>query len=582
MLLTNLIAARSRGIEPQLVVLSAVIGDSNLFEDWLGCKKLQTTERPVPLVEGVMGRDGRFKYLSEKGEVKDEQLLPPGAIQQRRDKPSQQDMIVPLAKSLVAAGEKVIVFRNQRGYTEGCANYLAEDLGLPAATDELEMLPKYTSSSASPKLRKCFGGGTAFHNSNLSRDEKLAVERVYRDPKSKIRVLAATTTVAAGINTPASTVILAEQEFRGDDGRLFTIAEYKNMAGRAGRVGFNEKGKAIILADGEHDPEMLFRRFVQGVPEPLASSFNIDNLDTWIIRLLAQVKDVNKTELVNLLANTYGGYVANRKNPDWEKEMRHEVTGLYDEMLRLEIIEEEGDIVHLTILGKTCGESVLSFRSAMRLVELLQAYPKPELTAIDFMALVQVLPESDRSYTPMFKRGTSESGRQRQAAERYGNEITRLLQKYSTGDEFVYYARCKRACILYDWVNGVPTEKIEESYKSAHPFYGNISYGDISRFADFTRFQLRSAHKIAALIFPGQMLDDEAVEKLLKSLEVGVPGDHHELLELPVRLSREEYLALASAGISTKEGVENASADTLKKLLEKTNAIYLSSKNKQL
>ena len=29
----------------------------------------------------------------------------------------------------------------------------------------------------------------------------------------------------------------------------FTIAEYKNMAGRAGRLGYSEIGKAIILAD---------------------------------------------------------------------------------------------------------------------------------------------------------------------------------------------------------------------------------------------------------------------------------------------------------------------------------------------
>ena len=71
----------------------------------------------------------------------------------------------------------------------------------------------------------------------------------YRSPNGGIRVLAATTTLAAGINTPASTVILAENEFLGQDSRPFTIAEYKNMAGRAGRLGYSEIGKAIILAD---------------------------------------------------------------------------------------------------------------------------------------------------------------------------------------------------------------------------------------------------------------------------------------------------------------------------------------------
>jgi superfamily II DNA/RNA helicase len=52
-------------------------------------------------------------------------------------------------------------------------------------------------------------GGTAFHNSNLTREERVLVEQAFRDPKGLVRVLVATTTVAAGINTPASTVVLA-------------------------------------------------------------------------------------------------------------------------------------------------------------------------------------------------------------------------------------------------------------------------------------------------------------------------------------------------------------------------------------
>ena len=92
-------------------------------------------------------------------------------------------------------------------------------------------------SGSGERLRECLSGGTAFHNSNLTRDERVVVERHFRDPKGGIEVLASTTTLAAGINTPASIVILAEQEFIGEDGRPFTVAEYKNMAGRAGRLG---------------------------------------------------------------------------------------------------------------------------------------------------------------------------------------------------------------------------------------------------------------------------------------------------------------------------------------------------------
>ena len=53
LLLTYLIAAREKDINPQLIVLSAVIGNINNFDEWLGCNKLITYKRPVPLAEGV-------------------------------------------------------------------------------------------------------------------------------------------------------------------------------------------------------------------------------------------------------------------------------------------------------------------------------------------------------------------------------------------------------------------------------------------------------------------------------------------------------------------------------------------------
>ena len=567
LLLTNLITAKSRGIIPQLVVLSAVIGDSNYFEEWLGCKKLLTTKRPVPLIEGVMGRSGRFKYLTEDGEIKTDQLVPSNEIVIRRSKASQQDMIVPLVKKLVSKKEKVIVFRNQKGPAEGCAGYLASDVGLPPAHEEIKMLPKYSSSSTSPKLKKCFEGGTAFHNSNLSREERRIVEKVFRDPNSKIRVLAATTTVAAGINTPASTVILAEQEFIGEDGRAFTIAEYKNMAGRAGRVGFNEKGTAIILANAEHNPDLLFNKYVLGVPESLSSSFDPEALDTWILKLLAQVKDVHKNDLFNLLANTYGGYIANRKNPEWEKKMREDIVELFANMLRLEIVEDEDGIVHLTILGKICAESVLSFRSAMRLVELLKFVQNPP-TPLELMAIVQALPESDIIYTPMFKKGMSEAKWPHEASLRFDNSIVILLQKFVNGDAFLYYARSKKASILFDWINGVATSQIEDRFKSNNPFYGNISYSNIRNFADYTRFLLRSVYKISAIVFPAQVPDDVMFDNLLKSLEAGIPSDSLGLLTLEIEASREEYLALSNNGIKNKEALLIAPLDILERLLE--------------
>src|SRR5882762_10394830 len=137
LLLTFVLAAKEKGISPQIIALSAVIGDANNFNQWLRSELLFHTERPVPLIEGGMDRSGTFQFMDETGKEGSEQVLKPYDIQVRREKPSAQDLIVPLVRKLVSENEKIIIFRNARGPAQGCANYLAQDLGLPPASDAL-------------------------------------------------------------------------------------------------------------------------------------------------------------------------------------------------------------------------------------------------------------------------------------------------------------------------------------------------------------------------------------------------------------------------------------------------------------
>jgi helicase len=293
LLLTCLVSARSRGVNPQLLCLSAVIGGTNFLEEWLGCRLLVTARRPVPLAEGVLDRRGVLQLREADGNVQRAQFLPAGAVQQRRNEPSSQDVIVPLVRQLVRDGEKVLIFRNRRGSVQGCANYLAQELGLPPAQGVLDALPELDQTTRSRELRQCLHGGTAFHSTDLRKEERRAIENAFRDPDGPVRVLVATSTVAAGINTPASTVIVVETEFVGAGERTpYTIAQYKNMAGRAGRLGFIEQGKAILLADTPMEAGRLLHTYVEGTPERMVSSFDAASPDTWIIKLLAQVQSV--------------------------------------------------------------------------------------------------------------------------------------------------------------------------------------------------------------------------------------------------------------------------------------------------
>lgn len=568
LLLTHLLTARERGINPQLIALSAVIGRVNDFDAWLKARLLLTQERPVPLVEGVLDRSGVFQFLRADGTEASEQLLPAHAVVVRRDKASAQDVIVPLLRKLTSDGENVIVFRNRRGPAEGCAKYLAGDLGLPPAEGIIARLPGHDLSTTAADLRIALEGGTAFHNANLTREERVVVEQAFRE--GEIRVLVATTTVAAGINTPADTVVIAEQEFVGDDGRPFSVAEYKNMAGRAGRLGYAAAGKAIVIAENSMQRRQLFEKYVRGRPEPLLSSFDREHVDTWLLRLLAQIYQIPRADVVRLLGNTFGGYLANRADPGWRDRTRDDLERLLERMIRLGLVEAEKDKIQLTLLGRACGRSQLSLTSAMRLIEILRQFGAQKLTAVRLMGLLQMLREADGGYTPVMKRGRKEAQWVGATSERYGYDVTQTLQRFAE-DEFDYFGRCKRASLLFDWINGTPMEALEQRF-SATPFQGKIGHGDIRRFADLTRMNLRSAHQIASVMFVGSEPSEDEIELLLRRLEVGLPGDGLTLLELPLALGRGEYLALLAAGIASPMKLWECVAERIAQLLGKGRA----------
>jgi helicase len=111
--LTMLRQRRQQGAEPQLIALSAVIGDTNGLERWLGARLLRRTERPVPLDEGILRSDGSLRYLSsdtsEEGVINS--FIRP---ELRKGSSKYQYLIIPLVRKLVGEGKSVIVFRETK------------------------------------------------------------------------------------------------------------------------------------------------------------------------------------------------------------------------------------------------------------------------------------------------------------------------------------------------------------------------------------------------------------------------------------------------------------------------------------
>ena len=105
-----------------------------------------------------------------------------------------------------------------------------------------------------------------------------------------------------------------------------------------------------------------------------------------------------------------------------------------------------------------------------------------------------------------------------------------------------------------------------------NPYRSATDAGDVRGIADTTRYHLRSAYAIAQIAAPAEAPDPEAMDRLLRQLESGVPADALDLLALPIPLARGEYLALAAAGLRTVSAVWSAAPAQLVGILGEARA----------
>lgn len=178
------------------------------------------------------------------------------------------------------------------------------------------------------------------HHGLLLPEERRLIESLYRR-KDGVRVLAATSTLAQGMNLPSELVIIAEDS-RYDDAKnkreLLKAQELLNAAGRAGRAGENANGVVLVVPgkvvgiDVNHNQigrhwttlQAIFGQSDQclDIDDPLTAFLDRvhdggttnEQLDAYVVGRLAALgdgKDAVK-RINDAVRSTFGGYRAQR------------------------------------------------------------------------------------------------------------------------------------------------------------------------------------------------------------------------------------------------------------------------------
>ncbi|MEO8553117.1 MAG: DEAD/DEAH box helicase, partial [Kofleriaceae bacterium] len=216
------------GLDPrtQLVILSATVGHPEKFCQWA-----EVTRRvPLALVES---RERKVPLVHE----------------------FREEMMIDTVKGLAYGGDVpaiIFVFGREQCFEvarliKSCRRFTTDEekAQIEKLCDEA-LLP----AGAAKELRPLLAHGIGIHHAGIlprykQLVEQLALERL-------IKFVVSTETIAAGINLPAKTVVFPSlRKFIKKEPRIITAAEYHQMAGRAGRPQFDDKGLAITLAPEE-------------------------------------------------------------------------------------------------------------------------------------------------------------------------------------------------------------------------------------------------------------------------------------------------------------------------------------------
>lgn len=221
------------GLDPrtQLVVLSATVGHADRFCHWV-----ELTRRiPMRLVES---RERRIPLAHEYRE----------------------EYVVETVRSLRDAGDipAIIFVFSRKGCFEtarllkSCPRFTSDE-----ERERIELLAGgvLLDGGVADELRSLLVHGIGIHHAGILPRYKQLVEELTLERLLKFVV--STETISAGINLPARTVVFPSlRKYVRKQARLVTPAEFHQMAGRAGRPQFDDRGLAIALAPEDVVQEM--------------------------------------------------------------------------------------------------------------------------------------------------------------------------------------------------------------------------------------------------------------------------------------------------------------------------------------
>jgi helicase len=524
------------GMDAQLLALSATISNVKVIAEWLRAGSVELDWRPVPLRQGVYDY-GRILFTD--GE---ERSVPRSTYGSPID----------VAMDTVKGGGQALVFANTRRRAVSLATRAAELTQGHLSPEERKavseasrrILTSGEETSLSRLLAEIVAKGSAFHHAGLEAEHRKIVEEYYR--ARAIKLLAATPTLALGVNLPARRVVVADMtRYDAEHGgnAEISVQEYKQMAGRAGRPQYDDHGETVMIPPPSQTSADFLEHYANGPPEPIESRLSEESaMRSHTLATIATAAGLSKKDVDSLFGSTL---LAKQVGAD--RVGRH-IEKALGYLLSERLVESHGDLFYATDFGRRVSMLYIDpvtgvmFRDAIRRVEPGRNYTAGILQAV----------ASTPDFEPKLPLRSKDYDQAMAFMEEHAPE---MLEKHST-KAFSDYDRVlqdmRSVMALHGWIDEWREEQLLTRL--------GVEPGDMHRAVDNADWLLHAMEELAKLYKTPEMVRQADV--LRRRV---VSGVSEELVELTVLqgVGRVRARALYTAGFKTLEDIKEAPADRL-------------------
>ncbi|MCX8012012.1 MAG: DEAD/DEAH box helicase, partial [Desulfobacterota bacterium] len=341
----------------KLLLLSATFGNAKEIARWLmeirgvECRVVISEKRPVPLIPLFLFPDGEITPLSDGQE-----LLPQikNFINANSGRRKKRKTIFSLHYGQIINHLRIhnllpaIFFLKSRADCDQALNTC-----LPASPHNPQeekrfqetlqgLLEEFPFLRDHRQLSSLISCRVAAHHAGQLPQWKILIEKMMN--QGLLEAIFSTSTVAAGVNFPARTVVIVQSDrFNGTEFSPLTATELHQMTGRAGRRGKDKIGFALVIPGMFQDP-FLINNLLSSPPEAIRSQIQINF--SMVLNLLLSHRPAEIRELLDRSLATF----QNRSNQSqlekkWERAWRRLCELLPKKLCGLDEVNKAKDLV---------------------------------------------------------------------------------------------------------------------------------------------------------------------------------------------------------------------------------------------